>query len=459
MTDVNCLKFDDDDTIYDVEDDYARAGMNDIVNVYSAKNLFRQNVDIESTHGGYTVSKVANSGIRVAGTDSNQQVIPIMRNFTLKAGVQYRLNGCPAGGLAGGYSLEYNNGSGTGVVDTGDGAEFYTPSSQTSNVIWIAVNGTVDVTFYPQLALARFDKSYDEPVLTNDELGVQKVDWEDYASLGAVNFAKITATTQTVNGATFTVNPDFTIEQTNDVESTTTITLGVFTLPKGTYTVSDGIHGTTEIDPDEKYVVYVTIGNDWIARSDGRDSKLQTFTLNADTEVNLRMRVYAGYGDGNVYKPMIALPSYNGPYVPYAKSNRELTKNVDSIDSKILDMNNIAIGKETIIRFSNESGEWGIWADDKFDSTTTLQNVLTYLNTNRIKADKVIIYANSNHSAFNQSLPDTAASCVEIISAYGFPYGIWDRCYVRVTYYANEKIYHATVLSNTLQSWKEISMS
>jgi hypothetical protein len=172
-----------------------------------------------------------------------------------------------------------------------------------------------------------FNPSYEPYAEPNSVLTQKNTGLIDNQNVnGAVNMAPNNAVTQTASGATFTVNPDKTITQAGNVTATTTILLGTITLPKGTYTISDGIHDTQSIDAEERYVVYVVEGNTWIARSDGRDTLEQVFTLNADTTLSIRIRVYSGYGDGNTYKPMITVASYDGEYVPYAKSNKELTE-------------------------------------------------------------------------------------------------------------------------------------
>jgi hypothetical protein len=43
-----------------------------------------------------------------------------------------------------------------------------------------------------------------------------------------------------------------------------------------------------------------------------------------------------GTTHSTTFKPMVTVASYNGSYVPYAKSNKELTEDVDSMYSELL---------------------------------------------------------------------------------------------------------------------------
>lgn len=208
--------------------------------------------------------------------------------------------------------------------------------------------GTVatNAVFKPMICLKSvydLDPTYAPPAKTNQQLAQETTGLIDNQNVnGAVNMAPNNAVTQTASGATFTVNPNKTITQAGNVNATKDILLGTTTLPKGTYTISDGIHDTQSIDATEKYVVYIRNVETglWIARSDGRTSLSQTFTLNSDTTVSVNMRVYSGYGDGNTYKPMISVASYTGDYVPYVKSNKELTEDMSSDSTDIVFLNN-----------------------------------------------------------------------------------------------------------------------
>lgn len=154
---------------------------------------------------------------------------------------------------------------------------------------------------------------------------------------GSKNVVPNGAYTQTVSSATFTVNSDKTITQTTNVSSSNAdVLLGSTILKKGTYVISDGIHSTTEVDSTSRYVVYVqNSSNTWLARSDGRSSLPQTFTLSEDTAVKVFLRVYVGYGNGLTYKPMICLASdyaLSSDYEPPAMTNRQLTTDKVGMD-------------------------------------------------------------------------------------------------------------------------------
>lgn len=235
---------------------------------------------------------------------------------------------------------------------------------------------------YPMIvpkAVFDIDPSFRPYAKTNQKLTKETTGLIDNQNVnGAVNMAPNNAVTQTASGATFTVNPNKTITQAGNVTAITDILLGTTTLPKGTYTISDGIHDTQSIDATQQYVVFIRNAETslWIARSDGRDTLEQTFTLDADTEVNITLRVYSGYGDGNTYKPMVAVPSYTGPYVPYAKSNKELTEMTDDLSQRLYQLQILMKGIE-----KNTSKTITFSKSDRFILTLshTTQTSLAYM--------------------------------------------------------------------------------
>lgn len=261
--------------------------------------------------------------------------------------------------------------------------------------------------------------------------------------------------TFTYRGLTYTVNADTgTIVITGTPTDNSFFYLLAKNIPAGRYTFG-GLKDAANIVWDGGFWLYN--GSVETAISTGAAGNKNDFTVDLSSytfdRIKFGIKRKSNTLTNDTIKLFIRKADINiDVNAPYAKTNKELTEDVNSI-------NNTNIGKETIIRISNESGTWGLWATNKFDSTTTLQDILTYLHTNRIKADKVVFYTNSNSSAFNQSLPITTGAIIEIVSTYGFPYGYWERCYVRVTSYSNGKVYYAMVANTTIQAWKEVTMS
>lgn len=165
-----------------------------------------------------------------------------------------------------------------------------------------------------------------------------KVGWSDYAQLGAVNLLQNTAVTQTVSGITFTVNSDGSVTATVSSTITATTALEInasFTLPAGTYKLngcpSDVDDGTTTIC---RLQLYKTDNVTPIALDNGSGVE---FSLDSDTALVCKIRLGSGLEAGTyTFYPMITLASYTGSYVPYAKTNAELTSDVNDIYNNLL---------------------------------------------------------------------------------------------------------------------------
>lgn len=148
-----------------------------------------------------------------------------------------------------------------------------------------------------------------------------KVGWDDYSKLGAVNLAPNNLATQTIANAncTFTHNDDDSITvNSSGVIKGWSVEVCSMTIKKGTYKLKGT--GTDDVkfqivDNPVTHQLYEAGANDVI------------MTFATDTAIKLRVTVFNGKSYNNiVIYPMITLASYNGPYVPYAMTNRELTE-------------------------------------------------------------------------------------------------------------------------------------
>lgn len=158
-----------------------------------------------------------------------------------------------------------------------------------------------------------------------------EVSWADIAQVGAVNLLPDEATTQVINDVTFTVNDDGSITANGQAEADIVLyILGTGStdyrmLPdivgkavKLTGCPSGGGNGTYYLKFMERTPTY-------IGHEDHGNGT--TFTVqNGLTGCNCYLYIASGQTVSNLtFKPMIALASYNGGYVPYAKTNAELT--------------------------------------------------------------------------------------------------------------------------------------
>lgn len=208
----------------------------------------------------------------------------------------------------------------------------------TKSWIYSESGSTVDKTFYPMIRLASIEDDTYEPYaktnreLTKDTIGLLD---NDFAN-GAVNLFPITVTTQTVSGITFTVNNDGTI--TANGTSTAEISFSLYgsqgnrlfdtgVLQKGkSYKISGTPSGITNA-----YMYLRT--SDGATRDSGEGAIVNTSL--STTGGNFAIAMAENVTLNNViFKPMITLAdipnSDYAHYVPYAKSNKELTEVIPS---------------------------------------------------------------------------------------------------------------------------------
>lgn len=250
---------------------------------------------------------------------------------------ELKLVGCPVGGSdqTGGYGIRCKQGSsyprdiGNGIILKSSGG---TVNIGLSCNIREGATGPMTLLFKPMIGLVstpNFDYAHYVPYAkTNRQLTEDSVDWDDYSEVGAVNLFKNTLTTQTVNGVTYTVNDDLSVSTANSATANGGVMLGGFTAKKGkTYRISGCPSGG---DADDTYALIVRATNSTsgsVIGSDVGDGFI--YTPSADTTIYLQIRFASGQSaSGLKFSPMITLPSYNGDYVPYAKSNKELTEDV-----------------------------------------------------------------------------------------------------------------------------------
>lgn len=311
----------------------------DIQNLYAdngllgAKNLlptpYYSTKGGKITSGTLTVTENADGSVKINGTASGQSYVDLANNDKfLKAGT-YILSG----GLT---SKQYvyinclNNGTyvRTLVSATTSEAEFvldYNGYDAITVGISIAGGESLDnVTFYPMIRLAsNKDSSYKPYAKTNRQLTKDSVTWDDLSEVGAVNRLKGTLTqTKTVDTHTFTPNSDGSITITNTGVTTSTPLaqkIGQFVGDGSVVKLSGGISGGSS----ETYCLQVQEGSTWKFIYDtGNGAIFQTVS---GTTYGIYVVVRNGYSVSGTVYPMIADVSYNGSYVPYARTNKELT--------------------------------------------------------------------------------------------------------------------------------------
>lgn len=149
---------------------------------------------------------------------------------------------------------------------------------------------------------------------------------------GAKNLLENTLSSGTSQSVTYTVNTNKSISFSGTAAATFTICIGVINVKQGkSYTLSGGYSSNVHLD-----LRVATSGSSaiWNNNTESKavvspqeSGALLTFTANADETVYVHFRVGNGTNtSGAVLYPMIRLASIeDDTYVPYAKTNRELT--------------------------------------------------------------------------------------------------------------------------------------
>lgn len=168
--------------------------------------------------------------------------------------------------------------------------------------------------------------TYEPYAKTNQQLTKETTELIDNQNVnGAVNMLPNNATTQVVNGVTFTVNPDGSITASGTATAKATFPI----CSKNNHVFPDSILGKSvkisgSINTNNAYVqLYDPSANT------GRKDTVFTMPSNVNSLLwNVIIEVTSGTTVNGTFYPMITVPSYSGDYVPYAKSNKELTEDV-----------------------------------------------------------------------------------------------------------------------------------
>lgn len=270
-----------------------------------------------------------------------------INNF-LQAGENYIASGCPEGGsdttffmyIGGNYS-KYVLDDTSFTCDAAKSGNFY---------ICVRTNTVMDnVVFYPMIRHASYvDNTYEPYAKTNQKLTEETTGLLDNLEVnGAVNILENLAIARVSNGITAIVNEDGTITLQSDGTTRTGNTDFAINCLKGAS--YSGISGTINYEDGKTYygsgcpkVSGVRLrftakvesdGVTGIVIDDSGDGCEFTYTSSSYNKGNVYIRISssADLTTPITFKPMITVPSYNGDYVPYAKSNKELTKDVNEL--------------------------------------------------------------------------------------------------------------------------------
>ena len=286
------------------------------------------------TASGTTSSNV--STIQLIGNSSNYQKNVFKGMF---------IKGCPSGGSSSTYRVSIGTATdatgseATNEYERGSGLEI---NNKDYLRLFIRVEPNYAITgslefnlMITPKAVYDIDSTWKNPSKTNQALTADVASLQDNEEVnGAVNMLQNIASDSVSNGITCTVGPDGTMTLTSDgttrTGNTDFIVKAAFALVDGmTYKLSGCPSGGSTTDSGYRLA---------LRNYDTDTGEGVVITANSSTGLakDVLIRVGKDYVfDGSlVFKPMITVPTYNGDYVPYAKSNKELTDDVAIIPQK-----------------------------------------------------------------------------------------------------------------------------
>ena len=329
--------------------------------VYAANQTLTNNVDVLFETGvknicppysgslssnGITYIGNSDGTVTVNGTCSANAGANI--RVYLKAG-QYKVSGCPSGGSYSTYRIGVTTDSWKliGTHDHGNGTTITIPSDDYYRINLDVRAGYVanNLVFKPMITDVDTPESdYDHYVpyaKTNQQLTEDSVTWDNLSEVGAVNYLvyPYSETTHTSSNIIYTDNGDGSI--TVGTGTTSSGAPGVYVMANNTKdiqrlrgktvkflidcdTIVNGNNANVEMNifDSSNNLLYTH----YLHMNGGRDETILTVPSNAD-HAYIQAWNKRGTTISTAYtvKPMIAPPSYNGPYVPPAKTNKELT--------------------------------------------------------------------------------------------------------------------------------------
>lgn len=346
----------------------------DIVNIYGAKNLLPYPYNqTTKTSDGVTFTDNGDGSVTLNGTNTGANTIFMFRyrpeDKTIRLFTELKKMNTSFKLLGGNdiprvvYNIDFYDSSSTyisSVMNRNDTPTVFTiPSNaESANIFIRCVKDAVysNLTIYPMLYLASIeDNTYEPYAKTNQELTADTEALTNQANdmvnvLGAKNLIPNNATSQTINGVTFTVNSDGTVT----VSGTATGDATLYLTDSIDLSLFNGmlLNGCPVPSSADAILRLVMNKSPWTGISQNvSDAEIDGFA--SGTLGRLFIRVYSGRTVNATFKPMIRLASIqDDTYVPYAKTNQQLTedtlvayKTADSASTTINDTDYIPISE------------------------------------------------------------------------------------------------------------------
>lgn len=328
----------------------------------SVKQVFRNNKIIEGknlvpfpykqttlTNNGITYTDNGDGSVTANGTATATSFFNFYYDKPFEAG-NYVFSGCPSGGTQDGYKLllRYKETPSSGEIDIthnyGGDTNFVITPEQANYAVHVIVirigSGTTvsNLVFKPMIRKATetdptYEKYYIPGVVSQEAQNV----------LGAKNLLLYPyhQTTKTENGITFTDNGNGTITATGTNSSASananfecSVLESTFKLPKGQYRLT----GCPKGGSNSTYLMQLYSTTTYLSSVRDDIGNGVNLYLSSDEAIRVVIRIRPEYAISGslIFKPMIRLVSVlDDTYVPYAKTNRELTEIVQDLLARV----------------------------------------------------------------------------------------------------------------------------
>ena len=360
---------------------------NDYTTVEKTKLAGLQNYDDSSINGRVTTVEQSiatlNGGASTSGSVANSVAAGVSDAKDYTDTEIGKLDVASVGG-AGKYikSIEQSDGKITAVEQTMD----TTPTSGSTNAV---TSGGV------QVAIASETKARQDAVAV-------------VAAQGSKNLLKVTSTTQTINGVTFTVNADQTVSLSGTATATATFVIvdnaTSNAIPDGSYILTGCPSGGGNNTYDLRWYLFSS-GKSAYDQGSGASVNKTGNTTSSNIAILIRSGVNT---DGLVFRPMLRDSEItDSTYVPYAPTNRELyelceTKaslnDIYGIKNQLpngTDLNNLSAGimmcpgatvAATLINCPTTTDAFIIYTDYLATTSRAIQRIYSFSTTTGIPA-------------------------------------------------------------------------
>ena len=311
------------------------------------KNLLK-NTAVTKTVNGVTFTVNDDSTITANGTATSRIIFLVGTAYISQTG-NYTYTGTPSGGASSTYSMNYRNSNAYKTVETGNGITTQFEGRKTYEAVIDIRSGVTisNLTFYPMLRDANITDDTYEPYKENmnerliknkSNIAVNKT------TLGyqSKNLLKLTLTTKTVSGITFTVNDDYSI--TLNGTSTAIIwqeigAIGGNNFRKEKLIFTGNPAGTGSGAGLEAWYMNSTTGNKYVAIANG--DILTESEYDSSGAISYEFHINRGKTYNNVtFYPMLRYADItDDTYEPYK----------ESVDERLIkNKSDIAVNKSTL---------------------------------------------------------------------------------------------------------------